>query len=134
MARILVIDDDKLFSALMRRALENRGHYVAVSGDAKDGRESLEREEFDAVVCDIILPGESGLSVLRDLRTNPHMALLAISGGKGSGRGQGLDVLQLAQTLNIDAIVRKPFELSAFVATVEGAIAKKRHSTAAASA
>ena len=134
MSRILVIDDDALFSALMRRALENRGHYVVLSGDAKDGRGCLGREEFDAVVCDIILPGESGLSVLRELRTNPRIALLAISGGKPSGRGQSLDVLQLAQTLNIDAIVRKPFELTNFVATVESAITKKRQSATPASA
>ena len=134
MARILVIDGDVVFSALMRRALENRGHYVVLSGDAKGGRECLAREEFDALVCDLILPDESGLRILRELRTHPSLALLAISSGRPSGRGQIVDALQLAHALDLEAVIRKPFELSSFVATVEGAIVKKRQSVTAAGA
>jgi len=135
MARILVIDDDALFSALMRRALEQRGHYVALAVDAKSGRESLKGQEFDALVCDILLPDETGLHILRDARNaTPGVALVAISGGKVGGRGAHNDVLHLAQTLGVDAIVKKPFELSSFVATVEGAMTKKRRPASAAGA
>ena len=130
MARILVIDDDALFTALMRRALEHRGHYVATAADAPGGRDCLHREAFDAVVCDIVLPGESGLSVLRELREKTAIALIAISGSKSGVRNTRPDVLQLAHTLGCDAIVRKPFELSNFVATVEAALAKKRQTAA----
>lgn len=133
MARILVVDDDALFSALMRRALEQRGHYVALAVDAKSGRERLKGEEFDALVCDILLPDETGLHILRDARnTTPVAALVAISGGRPGGRGAHNDVLHLAQTLGVDAIVKKPFELSSFVATVEGAMTKKRRAASAA--
>jgi DNA-binding response OmpR family regulator len=135
MARILVIDDDALFTALMRRALEQRGHHVATAGDAKSGRERLKDDVFDALVCDILLPDETGLHILRDARkATPLVALVAISGGRPGGRGPQHDVLHLAQTLGVDAIVKKPFELSNFVATVEGAMTKKRRTASAAGA
>ena len=135
MARVLVVDDDKLFSALMRRALEQRGHHVVLTEDAKSGREALVAEEFDVIVCDIVLPDETGLHVLRDVRANyPAMATIAISGGKAAGRSVHIDVLHLAQTLGTDSVVKKPFELSSFVANVEATYQKKRAAHASQSA
>ena len=135
MARVLVVDDDKLFSALMRRALEQRGHHVVLTDDAKSGRAALAAEEFDVIVCDIVLPDETGLHVLRDVHTNyPAMATIAISGGRSAGRSVHIDVLHLAQTLGTDSVVKKPFELTSFVANVEATYLKKRASRASASA
>ncbi len=135
MARVLVVDDDKLFSALMRRALEQRGHHIVLTEDAKAGRAALAAEEFDVIVCDIVLPDENGLHVLRDVCANyPAIAKIAISGGKAAGRTVHVDVLHLAQTLGTDAVVKKPFELSSFVATVENTLQKKRTAKSKASA
>jgi DNA-binding response OmpR family regulator len=129
MARILVVDDDPLFGALMRRALDQHLHDVVLAADGKTAREALAAETFDAIVCDIVLPDETGLQILRDTRTAaPAMALIAISGGKSAGRDVHIDVLHLAQMLGTDAVVKKPFELSNFVATVEGAMDRKRNS------
>lgn len=126
MPQILVCDDDKLFAALMRRALQQHGHDVTIAEDAKSAREALARGAFDAFVCDIVLPDENGLHVLRDVRqAHPAMTLLAVSGGKSDGRSVHIDVLHLAETLGADAVVKKPFELSSFVATVQGALAKR---------
>jgi DNA-binding response OmpR family regulator len=130
MARILVLDDDKLFGALMRRALEQRGHDVVVAETAAAARELIASSEFDALVCDIILPDDSGLHVLRNVReSHPALATIAISGGKSGGKSVPLDVLNLAQTIGVDAIVKKPIELTNFVTTVEGALARKGAST-----
>ncbi|MBL9098551.1 MAG: response regulator transcription factor [Alphaproteobacteria bacterium] len=127
MPHVLVCDDDKLFAALMRRALQQRGHDVTVAEDAKSAREALAAGAFDVFVCDIVLPDENGLHVLRDARAaHPAMTLIAASGGKSDGRSVHIDVLHLAETLGADAVVKKPFELSSFVATVEGALAKRR--------
>ncbi|MCE9523765.1 MAG: response regulator [Alphaproteobacteria bacterium] len=127
MARVLVIDDDRLFSALMRRALDQHGHDVVLAVDGKSARESFAAQSFDAIVCDIVLPDETGLQILRDLRQSaPQTALIAVSGGKSAGRSIHIDVLHLAETMGVDAVVKKPFELSNFVFTVEGALDKKR--------
>lgn len=126
MPHVLVCDDDKLFSALMRRALQQRGHDVTIAEDAKSARDALASGAFDAFVCDIVLPDENGLHVLRDARkAHPAMTLVAASGGKSEGRSVHVDVLHLAETLGADAVVKKPFELLSFVATVEGALARR---------
>lgn len=126
MPHVLVCDDDKLFAALMRRALQQRGYDVTIAEDATTAREALATAAFDAFVCDIVLPDENGLHVLRDARAaHPAMTLIAASGGKSEGRSVHVDVLHLAETLGADAVVKKPFELSSFVATVEGALAKR---------
>jgi DNA-binding response OmpR family regulator len=133
MARVLVLDDDKLFGALMRRGLEQRGHDVTLAETAAAARELLASNSFDALVCDIILPDDSGLHVLRDVReAYPALAAVAISGGKAaSGKSVPLDVLNLAQTIGVDAVVKKPIELTSFVTTVEGALARKSASAKA---
>jgi len=74
-----------LFSALMRRALEQRGHYVALAVDAKSGRESLKGQEFDALVCDILLPDETGLHILRDARNQALMTAAGVGGMQALG-------------------------------------------------
>jgi DNA-binding NtrC family response regulator len=123
MARVLVLDDDKLFGALMRRGLEQHAHAVTVTETAAGARAALAAETFDAMVCDIILPDENGLHLMRDiLASYPHMALVATSGG----RVGAVDLLQLAQTIGVDDIVKKPIELTKFVATVERALAVKQ--------
>lgn len=123
MARVLVLDDDKLFGALMRRGLDQHAHDVVVTENANDARTTLAAGPFDAMVCDLILPDENGLHLLRDIRAAyPAMALIAISGG----RGGAVDLLQLAQTVGVDDIVKKPIELTKFVATVERALAAKQ--------
>lgn len=123
MARVLVLDDDRLFGVLMRRGLEQHEHSVTLAETAADARAALSGEPFDAMVCDIILPDENGLHLMRDIRTAyPAMALIAISGG----RGGAVDLLQLAQTVGVDAVVKKPIDLTNFVTTVERALAAKQ--------
>lgn len=123
MARVLVLDDDKLFGALMRRGLDHHAHEVVLAETAAAARAALAGEPFDAMVCDIILPDENGLHLMRDIRAAyPEMALIAISGGKVGA----VDLLQLAQTVGVDDIVKKPIELTKFVTTVERALATKQ--------
>ena len=123
MAHILVLDDDRLFGALMRRALEQHAHVVTLAETAADARTALGTETFDAMVCDIILPDENGLHLMRDIRASyPAMVLIAASGG----RGGAVDLLQLAHTVGVDDVVKKPIELTNFVTTVERALAAKQ--------
>lgn len=135
MAHILVCDDDKLFAALMRRALEQSRHEVTIAEDAGQARNALEGRPFDVFVCDIVLPDENGLQLLREMRDRlPDMALVAVSGGKSAGRSVHVDVLHLAESIGVDGVVKKPFELTKFVATVEAALLAHRRKVSAASA
>jgi DNA-binding response OmpR family regulator len=78
-----------------------------------------------------MLPDESGLHLMRAARAaHPEMAIVAISGGTSNGRSVYIDVLHLAKTTNADAVVKKPFELHSFVATVEQALTAPRRAAA----
>lgn len=123
MARVLILDDDKLFGALMRRGLGYHAHEVTVTESALEARAALAADTFDAMVCDLILPDENGLHLLRELISiYPTMATIAISSGKVAA----VDLLQLAQTVGVDAIVKKPLELTSFLAVVEKTLSAKQ--------
>jgi len=135
MARILVVDDDPLFLAIMSRSLEDARHDVVTASDATKATELFGKLAFEALVCDLVLPHQSGLHVIRDARHNvPDVAIVAISGGKANGKSVHVDVLKLAQLAGADAVVKKPFEVHDFVATVERTIAGRKQKTAAAAA
>ena len=61
---ILVIDDDERLRTLLRRFLEESGFRVTVAGNASEARQILAGIEFDLLVVDIMMPGETGLEFL----------------------------------------------------------------------
>ena len=61
--RLLVVDDDPSVRAMLREYLEGHGFAVAEAGSGAQMRECIERELPDAVLLDIRLPGEDGLSL-----------------------------------------------------------------------
>ncbi len=67
--KLLVVEDDVRMAGLLRRGLEQEGWAVDVAGDAVDARHAIASTPYDAVVCDVGLPGEeSGLDWCRWLR------------------------------------------------------------------
>src|SRR3546814_2827829 len=66
--KILVVDDDPRLRDLLRRYLTEQGFNVFVAEDAKEMGKLWQREHFDLLVLDLMLPGEDGLSICRRLR------------------------------------------------------------------
>ncbi len=66
--RILVIEDDEPLRTLLRRGLSEDGHVVDALGDGRDAQAYLASMAYDALVLDLTLPHESGLSILRRMR------------------------------------------------------------------
>jgi DNA-binding response OmpR family regulator len=67
--RILVVEDDGPLRSLLRRGLREDGYVVDALADGRECDDYLVGTHYDAVVLDLNLPGESGLSILRRLRT-----------------------------------------------------------------
>ena len=135
MARILVVDDDPLFLAIMSRSLEDARHDVVTSTDGAIAIDIFGKIVFDALVCDLVLPNQSGLQVIRHARhAAPELAIVAISGGKAQGKSVHVDVLKMAEAVGADAVVKKPFEVFQFVSTVERVIDTRARDAAAAAA
>ena len=65
---LLIVDDDREIRNLLTEYLEQAGYRVTAVGDGKAMRRALETNRIDLVVLDLMLPGEDGLSLCRDLR------------------------------------------------------------------
>jgi DNA-binding NtrC family response regulator len=78
---VLVVDDDAVFRAALRRYLEGEGFEVTVAGDADSAVTALEREAFDLVLTDLRMPGLDGVELVRRLRAHdPDLVCIVITG------------------------------------------------------
>ncbi len=66
--RILVVEDEEALASGIRDALSHAGYEADIAHDGNGAMEKLNQDPFDLVVLDIMLPGKSGLDVLRELR------------------------------------------------------------------
>ena len=121
MARILVIDDERLVRRTVRSALEAAGHEVL---EASNGREALQIQattRLDLVITDLMMPEKDGMEVLLALRRDaPGLKVIAMSGGGIYGQ---IEPLQAAEPLGAVASLQKPFTLDELRQTVERALA-----------
>ena len=80
-ARILIVDDDRHVRALMRRLLERAGYVCSTAENGVKAHELLAVEQFELLVCDLQMPGESGLDVISHVRTTyPDTAAIMVTG------------------------------------------------------
>ena len=101
---ILVIDDDERLRLLLRRFLEESGFRVTDVGSASDARKVLDGLAFDLLIVDIMMPGETGLEFLADLRKkNAVPALFLTAMAETEHRITGLES-------GADDYISKPFE------------------------
>ena len=71
---ILVVDDDQRIRDLLSRYLFEHGFRVTPAGDAAEARAAMRGLSFDLIILDVMMPGESGLSLARDLMMCPRSA------------------------------------------------------------
>ena len=122
-SRLLVVDDDPHIRDAFARRLTQRGYQVEV---AADGRQALQRaasEHFDLVLLDQMMPGMSGVDVLRLLRATLSQSELPVIMLTGIGESQLL-VESLTQGAN-DYVV-KPADLLAITARIQAQIERSR--------
>ncbi len=105
--RVLLADDDALLRGLLRRHLEQDAIEVEEAADGADVLARLERlPPPDAIVLDVGMPGEDGLTILRLIRENDATADLPVV--MLTGRRTCLDVAS-ALALGVSGYVAKPF-------------------------
>jgi len=63
MANILIVDDEEQIRRMLSRILERHGYACTLSADAREARKCLESQPFDLVLCDVNMPGESGVDL-----------------------------------------------------------------------
>ena len=114
--RLLVVDDDPSVRAMLREYLEDHAFVVAEAGSGAQMRECLERELPDAVLLDLRLPGEDGLTLARYLREHYDLGIIMVTAsGDVIDRVVGLE-------LGADDYIAKPFDPRELLARVKSVL------------
>jgi len=101
---ILVVDDDDRLRDLLAKFLSEKGFMVAMASDAADARTKMGTLEFDVIILDLMMPGESGLEFAEDLRRRSQVPILMLTAmGETEDRIDGLEK-------GADDYLVKPFE------------------------
>lgn len=102
--RVLIVEDDDPLRALLRRGLSEDGYVVDAIADGRECAGYLAAARYDAVVLDLNLPGEDGLSIMRGVRAGGHRVpvLMLTARDTASDVVAGLDA-------GADDYLRKPF-------------------------
>jgi two-component system phosphate regulon response regulator OmpR len=103
-AHLLIVDDDERIRGLLQKFLMRNGYLVSTARDAAQARRVLAGLEFDLVVLDVMMPGEDGISLTRDLRKRMTTPILLLTAkGETANRIEGLEA-------GADDYLVKPFE------------------------
>jgi two-component system cell cycle response regulator CpdR len=106
MAKILVLDDEPSILLMIKKMLEKAGYEVSVALNGIDGMRLFEKDKYDLVITDIIMPEKEGLETIFELRRlHPRLKIIAISGG---GRISPEGYLPGAKLLGADMVFQKP--------------------------
>jgi PAS domain S-box-containing protein len=119
-ANILILDDDAKIRELLGRVLKRNGYTFSEASSAEEARDLLKKQSFELMLCDINLPGESGLDFARSaLSEYPHTAVVMITGQD--------DPESAKITIDIGAFdyITKPFERERALFCVANALKRR---------
>jgi DNA-binding response OmpR family regulator len=120
-ARILVVEDEAHLAQGLLFNLRAEDYEVVLTGDGEQALTLLEREHFDAVLLDVMLPGKSGFEVASELRQSQNYVPLLML----TARGRPEDVLQ-GFAAGADDYLPKPFDLSILLARLNGLLRRMK--------
>ncbi|UQZ34902.1 DNA-binding response regulator [Paenibacillus sp. PK3_47] len=123
---ILVVEDEVKIARLLQIELECEGYRVDIAGSGHEGLESYQNRQPDLILLDVMLPGFSGIELLRRIRLNDaHTPVLMLT-AKGSveDKVSGLD-------LGANDYITKPFQIEELLARVRAALRLASARTAA---
>ena len=116
---LLVVDDDARLRELLRRYLSDNGFRVTTAQDAAEARAKLAAFAFDLIVLDVMMPGESGLSLTRALRSEGRVPVLLVTAmAEPEDRVNGLE-------LGADDYLSKPFEPRELVLRIRNVLQRR---------
>jgi CheY-like chemotaxis protein len=103
MARILIVEDEKLINIMFREALENAGYEIDTAFDGREGIDKQRKNPFDLIITDIMMPRTDGIQLINEIRErHPDVKILVVTAISLAGphyrkmkRGlQGIPILQ----------------------------------------
>lgn len=119
-----MVDDDREIRDLLARFLTKQGYRVTAVADGRAMRQALEEWKIDLIVLDLMLPGEDGLALCRDLRTRSAIPVIMLTVmGEETDRVIGLE-------MGADDYMAKPFNPRELAARIKAVLRRSRAATA----
>lgn len=117
--RLMLVDDDPNLILLVKDYLEFRGYEVKSASNGVEALEILDKEVPDLIVCDVMMPGMDGYTLVEHIRNDPRTNWIPVL--FLSAKGQSQDRVKGLNT-GADVYLVKPFEPEELVAQVESSL------------
>ena len=117
--RILIIDDDGALTDLLTDYLNMEGFSATSANNGPDGLKRLEDETFDLVVLDVMMPGMSGVEVLKEIRAKGQLPVLMLT-----AKGDPIDRI-VGLELGADDYIAKPFNPRELLARIHAVLRRR---------
>jgi class 3 adenylate cyclase len=121
--RILVVDDTEANRDLLQRRLVQEGHCVELAETGPDALAILEREDFDLILLDLIMPGMNGVEVLRRIKSDPRLYQIPVV--MISGLSESDAVIRCIEA-GAEDYLPKPFNLVLLRARINACLERRR--------
>ena len=118
---LLIVDDDREIRSLLAQYLEKHDFRTTAVPDGKEMRRVLERSHIDLLVLDLMLPGEDGLSLCRELRSRSQLPIIMLT-----ARGEDVDRI-IGLELGADDYVAKPFNPRELLGRIRAILRRSAH-------
>ncbi len=115
-AHIVVVDDQKEICEVVQQYLTSEGYRVSVAHDGADMRKVMAQDAVELVILDLMLPGEDGLTLARQLREESNVGIIILT-----GRGETVDRI-IGLEMGADDYLPKPFHLRELLARVKSVL------------
>jgi two-component system, OmpR family, response regulator len=118
-AHILVVDDDARIRQMLVRYFEQEGYRISAAADGVAMRAQLAARAVDVILLDVVMPGEDGLTLAREIRAKSNVGIIMLTGRD--------DVLDRVVGLEVgaDDYIAKPFHLREVLARVKSVLRRR---------
>ena len=117
--RILIVEDEEKLARFIELELTHEGYLVEKAADGRDGLAMAEQGEYDLILLDVMLPGMSGMELLRRLRRSRQTPVIMVTARDAvMDKVTGLD-------MGADDYITKPFEIEELLARIRAALRKR---------
>ena len=117
--QILVVDDDPRIRQMLTRYFEQEGYRVSAAPDGAAMRAQLNAKPIDLILLDVVMPGQDGLTIAREIRAKSDVGIIMLT-----GRDEVLDRV-VGLEVGADDYIAKPFHLREVLARVKS-VARRR--------
>ena len=117
-SHILVVDDDNRIRELIKEYLNDNNFIVSTAINAENAKIKLEQLKFDLVVLDVMMPGQSGFDLTKEIKRKINLPIILLTAkGETENRVKGLE-------LGADDYLGKPFEPKELLLRIKNILSK----------